>query len=80
MKSKIFKTILVIISLVFLTYLSTFIDYSASQEYSSIAAQQANNDDAYYLLKTKETTYGFIRLIIIGLWLSSLYLFYKIWK
>ena len=80
MKSKIFKTILVIISLVFLTYLSTFIDYSASQEYSKIAAQQANNDDAYYLLKTKETTYGLIKLLIIGLWLSSVYIFYKIWK
>lgn len=80
MKVRVLKSIGVIILIIILGLIFSQVDYSTSQEYSKIAADQLNDDTAYNLLKTKAPLFNLYKLLCIVGMVSISSLFYFIWK
>jgi hypothetical protein len=80
MKSKIFKTIGVIILIITIWLVYNLLVYGTGQEYAQTAAQQFSDDSSYFVLRTQTTILTLCKVLYVALNLGSLSLFYFIWK
>ena len=79
MKSKIVQSFVLIAILFLIGYAFNLINYGANQEFAKVATQQVNNDDSFYVLKSKGFIFGMGRIICVVAFLFWVYLFYRIW-
>lgn len=80
MKSNILKTIGVIIVLIVIGLLFKQTNYGTSQVMASVAAQQVNDDSAYFALNSNNTLTTIYNVIYTFVTIGALSLFYFIWK
>lgn len=80
MKRKIILTGVIVMIYIGVNMLLNIGSYSASQNYAQIAAQQVNDDSAYYALKTQSTVTDYMWLVKIGLILIGTFCMYLVWK
>ena len=80
MKAKIFKTIGVIILIITIGLVYNLLVYGTVQEFAQTAAQQVNDDSAYYILKTQSSLTTLYKVIYGVVNIGLLSLFYFIWK
>lgn len=80
MKSKLIKSLLVVILLIALGTSHTVISRQVSQDYSTLAPQQFTDDNTYSVLKTQKSSNDLIDILYCVAALGSLSLFYFIWK
>ncbi len=78
MKSKIIKTIFLLLTSIIVVSILELITYGNSQLYSNLAPSQVNSDTTYYLMKTNINDY--IIYVKLLLTIIFIYLMFEIWK
>jgi hypothetical protein len=80
MKKNIILTLVIVVALIAINMFFSFGHYAITQNYTQVAADQVNDDSAYYALKTKPFILQYLWLIKTGIGILGLYFIYLVWK